>query len=165
MARESKDREDLLRDATAYVSRVLLSVPSHGGPIEVFAGFHSTGAASFYFDQDPVYHFNRSCHLRRAHVDGLLIKAEAGNLVRMQRHPRDGEVALHARRLSPGAKAEFCQSVSDRLSELRTALHQNQADIVGSIASVETEDVVARLVEYLGRLDEIAVAASPHVTA
>ena len=88
MARESHDREDLLRDATAYVSRMQLAVDLGNGTVEVFAGFHSTGAFSLYFNQDPVYHFNRSGELRRAFVDDELIKAEAGSLVGMRRAAR-----------------------------------------------------------------------------
>ena len=83
MAREEADREDLLGDATAFVERIEWRLPS-GDPTAqsdppgqiVFAGFRADDAVSFYFDADPVYHFNAAGQLRRAFCQGLLLKAE-----------------------------------------------------------------------------------------
>ncbi len=165
MAREAHDREDLLRDATAFGSRVQLKVPSDGGLIEVFAGFRSNGAASFYFDQDPVYHFNQVGELRRAFVNGLLIKAETAQLVAMQRSREEGEVAMVARVLTDQQQVEFCLRALRQLGELREALHQGRATIEGSIIGEPDEDVVDRVVKYLDELREIKIATSPRVAS
>lgn len=41
MARHTEDREDLLRDATALVPRVMLQVEIEERTVEVFAGFRN----------------------------------------------------------------------------------------------------------------------------
>ncbi len=64
MARHEEEREDLMRDAKALVDRIELVVPGFEEPVVV--GFRTNGAASFYFGQDAVYHFNSQLELRRA---------------------------------------------------------------------------------------------------
>ena len=66
MAREEADREDLMREATALVQRAEFSA----GGKPVFVGFRTNGAASVFFDSDPVYQFNSNGELRRAFVAG-----------------------------------------------------------------------------------------------
>lgn len=163
MARKTEEREDLLRDATAYVSRVQLHIPSASGQATLFAGFHANGAASFYFDQDPVYHFNRADELRRAFVDDLLLKAEKGRLVTMQRQRAAGEVALVTRVLTEDEQAEFLARADERFNELCDALREQQFTIEGIVDGEEDEDVVQQLVDYLDRLEAIRVANSPRV--
>ncbi len=165
MARETHDREDLLRDATAFVSRVQLKLPSSRSPVEVFVGFRSDGAASFYFDQDPVYHFNRSGELRRAFVDELLIKADSGQLVTMRREREGGEVAMVTRALTGEQQAQFCRHALQQLGELREALELGRATVEGSITDETDEDVVDRVMKYLDELREISIAALPRVSS
>jgi len=43
MSRDAQDREDLLRDATAFAARVQMKVLCGEKPIEVFAGFRTGG--------------------------------------------------------------------------------------------------------------------------
>src|SRR5688572_1167889 len=93
MARETHDREDLLRDAVALVPRVLLHTTIDGTPCEVFAGFRGE-LLSLYFGGDPVYHFNAAGELRRGYVDDQLIKAERRRLIFMKRQPKENETAL-----------------------------------------------------------------------
>ena len=83
MSRSESDREDLLREATALVERVELSIPGYGESIVV--GFRRDGSASFFFGQSPVFQFNSQRELRRAFRDGLLFKTDNGRLVEMRR--------------------------------------------------------------------------------
>lgn len=164
MARESHDREDLLRDATAYVSRIQLNAQVDDGNTEVFAGFHSTGAFSLYFNQDPVYHFNRSGELRRAFVDDELIKAEAGSLVTMRRQREDSEVALVRQVLSKAEQADFCTAALGSLNRLRQCLEEQRFAVEGMVAREPDEDVLTRFVAHLNQHREIKIANSPRVT-
>src|SRR3954447_20411722 len=98
MSRHESDREDLLREATALVERIELTVG--GFDLPVVCGFRRDGAASFYFGADPVYQFNAVGQLRRAFVAGRLIKAERGRLVALSRERTENEVALVRHELS-----------------------------------------------------------------
>lgn len=164
MARDAHDREDLLRDATSYVSRVQLVVEFRSGPSEVFVGFHSSGAVSFYFDQDPVYHFNPSAELRRAFVEDLLVKSETGRLVEMRRQRTDDEVAMVRHKLSDSEQMEFCSRAERKLQELSDALANKRFDVSGSVLADPSEDIIARIANYLVRSDSIRIASSPRVT-
>lgn len=165
MALESHDRENLLRDATAYVSRVQLIFASSRSFDEVFVGFHSTDAVSFYFDQDPVYHFNKSGMLRRAYVDDQLFKAERGQLVALKRQRNDREATLVRHPLSSGKQTTFCQSVATQLAEFQASLNNGEHHIDGMITERSEQDIVARVMSYLQQLGDIVVAQSSRVTA
>ena len=165
MARSVQDREDLLRDATAFGTRVQLRVYRGPSAVEVFAGFRSQGAASFYFDQDPVYHFNNSGQFRRAFVDDVLITAERGRLVVLRRQGQDAAVTMLRQEMSAGQQQKFCESAASQLGALRQAISQGDFTVAGQISPAEDsdEDVVARLAAYLKQCDKFEVAASPHV--
>src|SRR5512138_3714273 len=105
MSRHESDREDLLREATALVERVELSVA--GMTENVVAGFRRDGAASFFFGADPVYQFNAAGELRRAFVGGLLYKTDRGKLVEMRRERTAEAVELRSRQLDAVETASF----------------------------------------------------------
>jgi len=161
MPRETEDREDLLRDATAYVTRVQLKFASDATLVEVFAGFRVQGAASFYFDQDPVYHFNSAGQLRRAFVDDVLIKAESGQLVEWRRQRTDTTVTMLRQEMSAEQQHKFCETAVRQLGGLRQSIAQGSIVLEGQIPA--GEDVVVRLAAYLERCETIEIADSPHV--
>ncbi len=117
MARQESDREDLLREATALVERIELA-PAAGDGKDVVIGFRRDGAASIYFGTDPAYHFNSSGELRRAYCDGLMYKAEHGQLVSLERIRRENEMQLVRRTLTDAKEAEFLATLLRRLREL-----------------------------------------------
>ncbi len=163
MASQSQDREDLLRDATAFATRVQLLV-SWGDRSEViFAGFRAGGAASFYFDQDPVYHFNTAGQLRRAYVDDFLVKAEAGQLVRLRRQRSKSESAMIRDEMTPDQQQAFCQKALQQLQELLQVMIDKKYVLEGQVAATESEKPLDRLTIYLKQLGEIEVADSPGV--
>lgn len=163
MARSSQDREDLLRDATAYVSRVLLNVCSGECSTPAFVGFRSLGAASFFFDQDPVYHFNNSGQLRRAFVENQIFRAENGRLVAMRRQRGKIEVAMLRQELTAELQQEFCREVVIRLGALLQALINGEFTIEGQITATREENVVERVKSYLIQFQDIEVAVSAGV--
>ena len=165
MASQPQDRENLLRDATAFTTRLQLQVPSQGRTTEVFAGFRQGGAASFYFDQDPVYHFNTAGQLRRAFVDGYLVKAEAGRLVRLHRQRTESESAMIRDEMTSAEQQAFCQTVLLALQQLQQTLATGSYTLEGQVTATEKEDAVVRLAEYLEHLQKIAIADTPRVTS
>jgi len=163
MARDAQDREDLLRDATAFAARVQMKVFCGEKPIEVFAGFRTGGAVSLYFDQDPVYHFNACGQLRRAFVDNRLIKAEKGKLVSLTRQCGEGEVAMIRLEMTREDQQLFCASALLQLRDLSQAMSSGENEIEGQVQPIDHENVVIRLMAFLEPLDEIKIADSPRV--
>lgn len=160
MARQESDREDLLREATALVERVELRVAGTAEPIVV--GFRKDGAASVYFGASPVLQFNAAGELRRAFVDGRLLKAERGRLVALTRHRTAGEVALVREALTAAEHEELLAAAQLRLAALLAALEASAFEIVGVVP--EQVDVALRVRRWLAdRPSEMTVAARPNV--
>jgi len=163
MARDSQDRENLLRDATAFKSRVQLEVRTSERTVEVFAGFRLQGAVSLYVDQDPVYHFNNAGQLRRAFVNDKIFKAEKGQLIAWLPQRNESEVAMIRQAMTEPEQKEFCRSLENQVDDLHRAIAAGDYVLEGQVSIEEHEDVVERLADFLGRLGKIEVAASPHV--
>lgn len=161
MAREVYPREDLLRDAKALLPRVQFEVTLARQKETLFAGFRVQGALSLYFGTEPVYHFNSSNQLRRAHVEDRLIKAEAGRLVALRRQQSQISSELLRQEMSDSEESEFCQSLGARLQELKEALQAKRYTAVGQVP--ETGDAVGQLQRWLEEFHEVTIADSPRV--
>ncbi|MGI8979445.1 MAG: hypothetical protein ACR2FY_09480 [Pirellulaceae bacterium] len=156
MSRQESDREDLLREATALVERVELRLPEQ--PESIVAGFRRDGSASFFFGQSPVYQFNSRRELRRAFVDGLLYKADNGQLVEMRRERTAVAVELRSRPLRDDESAKFLVDAENWLSNLRDALAAGTVDVIGQVP-IE-QDVAARVTAWLEELPAKIVLAN-----
>lgn len=161
MARETHEREDLLRDATALVPRIMLRLERDGKPCEVFAGFRKEGAVSLYFDDDPVYHFNSAGELRRAFVDDCLVKAEQGRLVAMRPRRTAESTDLVRHELSAVEQKKFLAVMQERISWLREELAVERFEVVGQMP--ESADARAQLADWLEDSTDVRIAESPRV--
>jgi hypothetical protein len=164
MAREEHDREDLLRQATAYVDRAEFGVA--GFPFPVFMGFRRDGAASVYCGPEQVYHFNEQGELRRAYRDGLLYKADRGGLVSMERQRAQTETSLLARQLSADETRVFLAAMHSALARLAEAFAADGTTLRGQVTSSETarqgQSAHHRVAEWFAKLPrQFAVARSP----
>ena len=81
MAKQTQDREDLMREGTAMPLRGRLLIEG----IEVVIGFRPAGQCSLYWNQDPVFQFDAQHQLRRAFVDSRRLKALDGRLAYLKR--------------------------------------------------------------------------------
>jgi hypothetical protein len=78
MARQEADREDLLKETTAYPHRGLLALDNpHGW---VLLGERKQGAISIYYGTETVFQFNRDGYLRRVFWQGTKWAAANGRL-------------------------------------------------------------------------------------
>ena len=160
MSRRESDREALLREATALVERAELNVAGFDGPIVV--GFRRDGSASFYFGADPVYQFNTACELRRAHIRGLLYKAERGRLISLTRERSEAAVFLNRAELSENEAAAILGQVRDQLLGLQRALTTAAFDMTGQVPA--DADVVSRIIDWLAAIPRrIEIARVPNV--
>ncbi|MBA3484561.1 MAG: hypothetical protein H0T51_22385 [Pirellulales bacterium] len=160
MARETHEREDLLRDATALVPRVMLRVQLGGQSLNVFAGFRGE-SLSLYLGDDPVYHFNDRGELRRAFVDGRLIKAEQGRLVSLERKRGDTETVLERQAGSEQSDRDLLADLSRMIQKLAAEMITGRVDVVGQVP--ENGDAAARLADWLAQRPKPTIAASPRV--
>ena len=103
MAKDTEDREDLLRDGTQFPRRLELELFEQALQVDdahvttVFCGFRENGAFSVYWGQDTVIQFNTSGELRRAFWQDQMIatykhhphwlKSEGTGRVRLSRVP------------------------------------------------------------------------------
>jgi hypothetical protein len=145
MARDEQPREDLLAEATALVPRARLRVADWPDPVVV--GFRRDGGASFYFGDEPAFHFNSRGELRRAYAAGRLYKAERGQLVALDRRRTAGAVELVRHELSPGQRDAFLKDLQSRLERLRAALAAGSYALEGQVP--EDADVAGRALQWL----------------
>ena len=145
MAREERDREDLLREATALVQRVELQLPLASDSVVI--GFRRSGAASIYWGQDEVYHFNASNELRRGYLKGRLVKAEQGRLFWLVRHRDAGQSQLIKNEMSDDEQRGYLSVLADRFETLRRCFVASDFTVVGQVP--EDGDVVERCIRWL----------------
>ena len=162
MARQTQDREDLLRDATAYQLRIEFLIEVGEERVSVFAGFRENGGLSLYFGPDPVYQFNSQKKLRRAFVDDFIYKAENGQLVRLNRNRSEQNVELQRHVLTPTEIAAFEENLMQRLTPLRVALEDGNTEVVGQ--HPDNTDVLKKLWKWLSEHVLLTISDSPRAT-
>ncbi|MCI0332547.1 MAG: hypothetical protein L0228_04920 [Planctomycetes bacterium] len=160
MARQESDREDLLREATALVERVELSLVDAPEDVHVTAGFRHDGAASIFFGAEPVFQFNAAGELRRAYCNGLLFKAVRGRLASLRRVRQHGEVQLLRHDLTDAEQTSVLTRMQEMLVELANQLSHGRYNVVGQVPA--GTDVVGRLKLWLARQSAPKIANSPH---
>jgi hypothetical protein len=163
MARDESEREDLLHEATALVERIELAPPGDlsNASERVVAGCRRDGALSIYFGSEPAYHFNSSGELRRAYCNGLLLKAEAGRLVSMQRRRQEDEVQLVRHELSEDEQADFMKGMSNRLQDFAKKCRGGSFVTIGQVPA--DANVLPRVVAFLAEHQEVTIAKSPRL--
>ena len=145
MAHNESDREDLLREATALIERAELKTPDHADPIVI--GFRRDGSASFYFGADPVYQCNSAGELRRAYIDGLLYKAERGQLVTLTRERSETETALIRHELTNDQTTALLITLGANLAQLRSAIEGGTYELIGEVPP--ERNVIAHIKDWL----------------
>ena len=156
MAREEHDREDLLREATGLSERIELELVDYPQPVVV--GFRDSGSTSIYFGADPVFQFNSQDQLRRAHVEGLLYKAERKSLVALRRVRTTQATSLVRSELDADETALFMSAMTRQLSQLLENLLAEKYRVVGQVP--EDRPIVDRVIERLPALLGAEIATS-----
>jgi hypothetical protein len=160
MSHECHDREELLRDARALTPRVQIQARLGGDVVSVFAGFRGE-ALSIYFGADPVFHFNANGQLRRAHVDGRLIKSDGGRLTAMERVHTPTAVELRAQRLSESEQDELLKRLAAQLADLRREFGEGRFSLEGQ--EPHNSSALDRFVNWLYEHPQPTTAQSPRV--
>ena len=159
MVRKVQDREDILREATALVSRAECSVL--GFDENVIFGFRQDGSIAIYVGPDPVYQFNSQCQLRRVYRNEILLKAKNGRLVELERRLDKRAVSWAERELSDEQTTTLLFELRRHLDDLFEALSADRFKLLAQVP--QDDDVVSRLLGWLAALPEqLVVARSPH---
>ncbi len=151
MAKVERDREDFFREATALVERIEIETDDHPSPIII--GFRKNDALSVYFGSDPVYQFNSSMQVRRCYVDGLLFKADQGQLVAMQRQRCNGVAAMVRMPLSRESEQEICMAMMSQLRTLHSKIQNNDYKLLRCLPEAS---VVEKVESWLQKSSSIA---------
>jgi hypothetical protein len=154
MALNEQDREDLMREASGLSPRAEITSPAF--PDNVIFGFKRQGGLSIYFGAHTVYQFNSAGELRRAYIDGSLLKAEGGRLIVMRRERTGHEVTLWATELTEAQTTEILGALDHRLAHLRKAMEKGESHVVAEVP--HGADAVERFNESLS-----AIASPPTV--
>ncbi|MBI85493.1 MAG: hypothetical protein CMJ81_20055 [Planctomycetaceae bacterium] len=160
MARQTRDRENLLQEATALVERIEFAI----GPDRkrVVVGFRQNGACSFFFGAEPVYQFNSKMQLRRAYVDGKLFGATAGTLSVLKRLRQRDRLAIERQVLETTDVEALIVQAQEHLSHLDQVLRDGSFVSVGQVPS--EIDVHGRVRTWLSTLPTpLQIADSPRV--
>lgn len=148
MARHEQDREDLLREATALITRAELQIPDEPAPVTI--GFRRDGAASFYFGADFVLQFNSRGEFRRGYDGGRLLKTEGRTLIWITRQRNTAAVVLSSRPATAEEEATFRRHATERLHRVATAIAENHVQVIGQVPA--DLDLRPRIREWLSRL-------------
>lgn len=121
MARQERDREDLMAEATALTRRAEWIPP---GEEPVVTGFRNNGAFSIYFGPDPCFHFTPKGELRRAFANGYLFRSEGTTLSRLlrQREELPAKVELLRSDLGSEELNDFWNDIRSRLERFQNWL-------------------------------------------
>ena len=140
MALNEQDREDLMREATAFYPRAELQVEHELLP--VFWGQKKNGQYSFYFGNDPVYQFDQNGLLRRAYVEGSLYRTQGNRLARLNRERTSNESLLKRYDLTETESAELLQEMSNRFQKLDfTFSNQNEIRLLRFLADCSRSEL------------------------
>lgn len=157
MAINPKQREDLMREATAYIRRALIRDAQTGESI--FVGLRQNGGWSIYFGEDPVIQFDAQSRLRRLHFENQNYAANNGKLCLLQREQRGGRVEIQ-RIYSADAERRVLEDCHKRLRELAESMLRNAIEVVDRFP-VDDLKLIADMAESIGRTaHDIQIASS-----
>ncbi len=131
MARQESDREDLMREATAFYRRVEFRCARERVP--VFGGYRRTGAFSLYYGADPVYQFDPEGKLRRAYAEGQLFRTQGTTLARLTRCRTERETRLIRENLSAEELIQFYGKMKRRLQRTIESIESGTVEVVRQI--------------------------------
>lgn len=140
MARIEEDREDLMKDATAYQKRIEISINDETN--SVIVGVKADGSMSVYFGADPVFHFNSHRLLKRCFVGGLLYRTQGTTLAKLQRERSDEATTLLRHDLSSDELSQFLLSTKKRLHRLFDHLCSGEFTVLQVVASDDDAETI-----------------------
>ncbi|TWU17636.1 hypothetical protein Pla52o_48510 [Novipirellula galeiformis] len=156
MAKQQRDREDLLRDGHQMTSRGETTIDA----IAVTVGFRAGGQASLYCGADPVFQFNAQHQLRRVYFANERFAAESGRLVRLDREQLGGKVQFVRCEVPPTDVQAILASLRGWIDILRAAASSDGT--AWRVADEPSERFIVQLREWMDRLPQsIAIAAGP----
>lgn len=164
MAKQTHDREDLLRDGTAMPIRGRMVIDG----VEVVIGFRPSGQLSLYWAQDPVFQFDDRQHLRRAFVDGCRLKAEAGRLVRLVRAPDSKHHSVDRLRLtgevlSAAEERRILEGAEDCLQQISRCIgrsFESSRELSLNCVGVTDVEFIERVSSWLAKAESPIPVAS-----
>lgn len=126
MALQRHEREDLLAEATALPTRGTWRI----GPDDVFIGWRDGGAASIYWNSEPVLQLDSAGRIRRCYWRGERLAAVAGQLVWL-RSTAGSRVQLQRVPLSDNECQQLLNEFASRISALTDVL-EKRPQLIGA---------------------------------
>ncbi|WP_052031483.1 hypothetical protein [Novipirellula maiorica] len=156
MAKQERDREDLLRDGRQMAIRGETTI---NGTV-VTIGFRGAGQLSLYCGADPVFQFNADQQLRRVFFKEIRYAADAGRLIRLHRVSRGGKVQFDSEPLSENDHAALLDSLGQWIRDLRLIVTNKRAE--WRVADQQDVAFFSQLTRWIDALPQpIEIADSP----
>lgn len=160
MAKDAHDREDLLRDASAFAVRIEFEFGnSNSTPTNVFCGFRDNGALSVYWDQDTVLQFNTRGELRRAYWQERMV-ATYKHQPHWLESDSSGRVRLRRIEFTPNETQQFRTESTSLLLQLGDSINHDPI-VVGQVP--EDANVKDKVQEWLSANATLKFAMHPGV--
>lgn len=125
MARSPQRREDLVGEATAMPLRGEIIWQAEPEPCVI--GFRASGAASVYFGEQPVLHFDAGGRLRRLFDQDQQFVAQRGTLMLRKRVGPGHRLLADLHPLPPERQRQWLIELGQRLRRLLQAVLSGQA--------------------------------------
>ncbi len=160
MAKDAHDREDLLRDASAFTSRIEFAVDEpNNRSSNVFCGFRDNGALSVFWGQDTVLQFNTSGELRRAFWREQMV-ATYKHEPHWLKSDGNGRVRLRRIVFTAEEKNQFAKVATEVLAELSDLIAGDPV-VVGQVP--EDANLKAQIHDWLREHATLKFALHPGV--
>lgn len=146
MARNERDREDLIAEATGLSPRGELSYAGHAVPI--VAGFGKRGDLRVYLSADHMLQFDSEGRMRRGFWEGRLIRTHGDHVAVLTRVRSPERTELQRRAMTPDDVAAFVGRVARAITELLVELETGRATL-HRVVGAAPEAFLGRLRRHL----------------
>ena len=151
MAREERDREDLLAELTGLSPRIELQVNG----LSIVVGYRRGGVSTFYLGQNFSVGFNKQQEVRRLFDHGVLYRAERGrHLTRLDRFRTESESTHWTSAVSPTAQANLLSHLRQKLVDLAQAIDLGTFSIRGAVPAQNAQETLEQVRQTLSAILE-----------
>lgn len=161
MTRHESDREDLIKEATAYVRRAEFSLKSTGAI--VFVGIRRDDVLAIYYDQDPMYQFDVEGRIRRALVDGVLFRGQGESLSRLQRQRSAQETVLTRSDLSRAELTTFLTAMDRVIQMVLDEIDDGSICVLRAVPANANVEFLVEIRERLAAVLKVSPRVSPPI--
>ena len=166
MALEPENREDLLKEATAFSKRIMFHLDAQAEDAvrtagssqvdEVFLGFKEDGSYGVFLGQTHVLQFTPAGLLRRLFVDGRKFAANKRGLVELMKTDAGGRMSFQRQQVEEEAELQLLAQCQELVRKLLPHLGSTKVQAEPDEEIKELQCLAIDKLETIGQTIEIA---------